>query len=47
MIECDDLRQVESGKLGESLTWIVGTSEQYAECRAKVKSWIEIGNSIK
>lgn len=47
MIDCEDLRTLDNGTMGESLTWIVGTSEQYAECRAKVKSWIEIGKSME
>ena len=42
MIECDDLPLLETGEMGEALTWMVSTSEQYAECRAKVKAWIDI-----
>lgn len=47
MIDCDDLRTFETGEMGEALTWIVGTSEQYAECRAKHRSWIEIGKKME
>lgn len=46
MIDCDDLQKLKTGEMGEALTWIVSTSEQYAECRAKVKAWIDIGKSI-
>lgn len=47
MVDCDDLQQVETGTMGEALTLIVGTSEKYAECRAKVNSWIEIGKKLE
>ena len=47
MIDCQDLKQLETGEMGESLTWIVDTSEQYADCRAKVKAWIKIGEKLK
>lgn len=47
MIDCDDLRILETGEMGEALTWIVSTSEQYAECRAKYQSWIEIGKRLE
>ena len=47
MIDCDDLQTLDNGTIGESLKWIVGTSEQYAECRAKYRSWIEIGKKLE
>ena len=47
MIDCDDLRMLETGEMGEALTWSVGNSEQYAECRSKVRSWIEIGKKLE
>ena len=31
MIDCDDLKSIETGEMGEVLTWTVDTSEQYAE----------------
>ena len=47
MIDCDDLKSVETGVLGEMLTWSVDTSEQYADCRSKVKAWIKVGKALK
>ena len=47
MIDCDDLQNIKTGEMGESLTWIVDTSEQYAECRAKVRAWIKIREKLK
>lgn len=47
MVDCDDLKGVDTGELGEMLSWSVDTSEQYAECRAKVRAWIKIGKALK
>lgn len=47
MTDCEDLKQLETGEMGEVLTWTVDTSEQYAECRAKVKAWIKVGKALK
>ncbi len=47
MIDCDDLKSIETGELGEMLGWSIDTSEQYAECRSKVKAWIKVGKALK
>ena len=47
MTDCEDLKQLETGEMGEALTWTVDTSEQYAECRAKVRAWIKVGKALK
>lgn len=47
MIDCHDLEQLETGEMGEALMWVIDTSEQYAECRAKVKAFIEIHKPSK
>lgn len=47
MVDCDDLKSVETGELGEVLSWSIDTLEQYAECRAKVRSWINVGKALK
>lgn len=33
--------------MGEALIWIVDTSEQYTDCRAKVKAFIKIHQPSK
>ena len=47
MIDCHDLEQLETGEMGEALMWVIDTSEQYAECRSKVKAWIKVGKALK